>query len=51
MSGLGLQHIKDNYNFEDYEQNWIKLMDKIVEEHGSWENRKQYKRWHLLEVA
>jgi len=51
MSEMGLQHIKNNYNFEDYEQNWINLMDNIVEKHGSWENRKNHRRWHLLEVA
>ena len=51
MSELGLKHIQNNYNFEDYEQNWINLMDQIIEEHGSWKDRKNYKRWHLLEVA
>jgi glycosyltransferase involved in cell wall biosynthesis len=51
MSDAGLQHVKKNYNFEDYEKSWIKTMDRIVEEHGSWETRKIYKPWHLLEVA
>lgn len=51
MSQLGLQHINKNYNFEDYESNWVNLMDEIVEEHGSWETRKQYKPWYLMEVA
>jgi len=27
------------------------LMDKVIEESGSWETRKNYKRWHLMEVA
>ena len=26
-------------------------VDEIVEKHGSWETRKNYDRWHLLEVA
>jgi glycosyltransferase involved in cell wall biosynthesis len=51
MSKEGLEHIKNNYSFEDYQSNWVKLMDEIVEKHGSWETRKNYKRWHLLEVA
>ena len=51
MSQLGLQHINKNYNFEDYESNWVNLMDEIIEEHGSWETRKQYKPWYLMEVA
>jgi len=51
MSEMGLEHVRNNYNFEDYEKNWISLIDKVIEEEGSWENRKNYKRWHLLEVA
>ena len=27
------------------------VVDEIVEKHGSWETRQNYKRWHLLEVA
>ena len=27
------------------------LMDDVVEKYGSWDNRKGYKRWHLMEVA
>jgi len=26
-------------------------MDEFIEKHGSYETRKNYKRWHLLEVA
>ena len=37
--------------FEDYEKNWIRIMDEIIEKHGSWETRRGYKRWHLMEVA
>jgi len=51
MSTEGIKHVKENYNFDDYEKNWVKLMDQIVEEHGSWENRKGYKTWRLMEVA
>ena len=39
------------YNFEDFEKKWVKLMDEIVEKYGSWETRKGYDCWHLLEVA
>jgi hypothetical protein len=51
MATAGLKHVSDNYNFEDYQNKWIKLMDEIIEKHGSWETRKNYNRWHLLEVA
>ena len=51
MSEAGMNHVKENFNFENLEKQWVELMDKVVEESGSWETRKNYKRWHLLEVA
>jgi len=51
FSSQGRRHVLKNYNFENFEKSWIDLMDKIIEEHGSWDNRKGYKRWHLMEVA
>jgi glycosyltransferase involved in cell wall biosynthesis len=51
MSEGGKKHVNKNYNFEDYEKNWIKIMDEVIEKHGSWDNRKGYKRWHLMEVV
>ena len=47
----GRQHVLKNYNFDTFEKQWVETIDKIIEEHGSWETRKNYKRWHLLEVA
>ena len=51
MSSEGIKHVKENYNFETFEKSWIEVMDRIIEEHGSWETRKGYKTWHLMEVA
>ena len=51
MSSQGIAHVKENYNFDNYEKQWIELMDRVVEEHGSWESRKGYKTWHLMEVS
>jgi len=51
MSIMGRQHVKDNYNFDNYEKQWVETMDNIIEKHGSWNNREGYERWHLLEVA
>ena len=51
MSILGREHVRKNYDFENYEKQWIKIMDEMVEKYGSWETKKGYKRWHLLEVA
>ena len=51
MSIQGRDHVKKNYNFDNFEKRWVNLMDEIVEKHGSWETRDGYRRWHLLEVA
>ena len=51
MSLQGREHVRNNYNFLNFEKQWVTLMDNIVENHGSWGERKNYKRWHLLEVA
>ena len=50
MSIQGREHVRANYNFEEYEKSWVNLIDKTVEELGSWDTRKGYKRWHLLEM-
>jgi len=51
MSKGGLEHVAKNYNFDKFQNNWVELMDSIIEKHGSWNDRKVYKKWHLLEVA
>ena len=51
MSSHGIRHVNKNYNFENFEKSWIELMDKTIEECGSWETRQGYRRWHLMEVA
>ena len=51
MSELGMKHVEDNYNFEDYENNWVRIIDEVIEKNGSWDTRVGYKRWHLMEVA
>ena len=47
----GQKHVKNNYNFENYEKEWVQVMDEFIERNGSWEERRGYERWHLLEVA
>ena len=51
MSAACIKHVEKNSSFESFQQHWVDLMDQIVEKHGSWETRKNYNRWHLLEVA
>jgi|TARA_Y100000034_G_scaffold128310_1_gene182660 glycosyltransferase involved in cell wall biosynthesis len=51
MSRQGLAHVRKNFSFEAYQKKWVDLIDEIVEKHGSWNTRKGYDRWQLMEVA
>ena len=51
MASQGRRHVQKNYNFENFEKMWIDLMDRTIEQHGSWDTRKGYQKWHLMEVA
>jgi glycosyltransferase involved in cell wall biosynthesis len=50
LGARGRQHVIDNYNFENFEKQWVELMDNIHENHGSWENRKKYTIWECKEL-
>ena len=47
----GAAHVHKNYNFKDYQDKWVKIIDDIVERHGSWGTRKGYKSWEIKEIA
>tara|TARA_R100000008_G_scaffold21543_1_gene11334 strand:+ start:12198 stop:13448 length:1251 start_codon:yes stop_codon:yes gene_type:complete len=46
----GREHVVKNYSFETYCNKWAHLLRDIHEQKGSWETRKGYKTWELLEV-
>ena len=48
---LGAEHARKNYSFSNFEKTWVDLMTNIHEQRGSWENRKQYDRWELIEFG
>jgi len=47
----GRAHIVKNYNYKNFKENWIELMDSIHERYGSWDSRKNYQAWNFEEVA
>jgi glycosyltransferase involved in cell wall biosynthesis len=51
VSKLGMKHVAKNYNFETFEKSWVELMDQVTTEMGSWEDRKGYNRWQIMEVS
>ena len=46
----GRNHVLQNYGFDKFEKTWVDLIEKIHEEKGSWENRKGYKCWDIMEI-
>jgi glycosyltransferase involved in cell wall biosynthesis len=50
LGQLGRQHVENNYSFENFNSTWPVLLENIHEKFGSWENRKNYKAWHLMEI-
>ena len=51
MGMMGRKHVEENYNFKGFKESWVSFMDKIVEEGGSWETRKNYNGIRFMEVA
>ena len=47
----GAEHVRKNYNFENFENTWIELMDNVVKNRGSWSTRKNHQRWEMKEIA
>jgi glycosyltransferase involved in cell wall biosynthesis len=46
----GRTHVLKNYNFENFAKKWENILTDLHNKKGSWENRKDYKKWELLEV-
>jgi glycosyltransferase involved in cell wall biosynthesis len=46
----GFEHVQKNYNFENFEKEWVDLLTSVHEKYGSWENRKDYQSWDLMEL-
>jgi glycosyltransferase involved in cell wall biosynthesis len=51
MGKKGRAHVMKNYNQKDILEKWDKLLTRVYEEKGSWDNRKGYKSWSIKEVA
>ena len=50
LGKLGRAHVMKNYNFSTFHGNWYKLLNDVHEKLGSWENRKNYNSWELIEI-
>jgi glycosyltransferase involved in cell wall biosynthesis len=45
LGALGRKHVEKNYNFDNFNKSWLKLMLSVHKKYGSWKNRKKYKNW------
>ena len=50
MGKKGRAYVLKEYSKSKYAGNWYKLFKKVIEEHGSWETRKGYKSWEIVEI-
>ena len=39
-----------NYNFDNFQDQWVKTIDDICEKYGSWDTRKHYQAWKMVEI-
>ena len=46
----GRKHVERKYSFKNYTESWDRILKDLHQRLGSWETRKSYKKWHLLEV-
>ena len=52
LMGLkGREHVLKNYNFDNFNRQWVDTMLTLYEEHGSWDTRKNYNGIRFKEVA
>jgi len=50
MGRLGREHVLKNFNFDNFNESWVKLLLDVHEKYGSWENRKNHKNWRCEEL-
>ncbi len=51
MGLLGREHVMKNYNFINFQKKWVKLMESVYENNGSWQTRKNYNGIRFGEIT
>lgn len=44
----GREHLQKHMSFSSFEYKWQKLFHEVIEKHGSWESRKNFKPWKAI---
>ena len=50
LSGYLIEELRNDNNFEDFKKSWTETLIGFHEKFGSWENRKGYNSWELIEI-
>lgn len=50
LGKLGQDHVRKNYNFENFQKQWVELMTTAYEKYGSWDTRKNYNNVRVEEL-
>tara|TARA_Y100000592_G_C5475029_1_gene321796 strand:- start:1714 stop:2967 length:1254 start_codon:yes stop_codon:yes gene_type:complete len=50
MGSEGRKYVLKNYSLSTYVGSWYQTLNSIFEKYGSWENRKNYKKWEMCEL-
>ena len=51
LGKVGRSHVVNNYNFETFNERWVKLMTEVYNKNGSWENRENHDGIRFGEIA
>ena len=50
LGAAGREHVLKNYGFNNFEKKWERVIDGVVEKYGSWDTRKHYNTWEMIEL-
>ena len=50
LGAAGREHVLKNYGFNNFEKKWERIIDGVVEKYGSWDTRKHYNTWEMIEL-
>jgi glycosyltransferase involved in cell wall biosynthesis len=46
----GAAHVQKNYGFKKFQERWVQLMLEAHEKYGSWDTRKNYNPWEVIDL-
>ena len=51
LGNNGREHVLKNYGYESFVESWDRIFTDVYEKNGSWDTRKNYQGWKLIEVT